>query len=103
MKKIGPGKVKLIYAGFVIVGIIILLLSAKYESDLGIYAGCGVIVLGIIFHFVFFRCPYCGKSLSRAQLKMSLKFCPYCGQNLEDEVAWKSILSKKDKEKPKED
>lgn len=60
-----------------IIGIIIMLLGCLYEA----LAVIGMIVAFscLIPHFLFNKCPHCGKQLGRNEGD----FCQYCGQPLD--------------------
>ena len=40
--------------------------------------GIAIMMGGLVFKVLLYRCPYCGKYLDRS----SGDFCPYCGKNL---------------------
>ena len=77
-KKLKPKTVNSIY--------ILLLILGAVTSFAGLGLGKPLTVLGIlilignmIFRWICFRCPYCGRYLDRSEGE----FCPYCGKNVE--------------------
>lgn len=59
-----------------IIGIIIMLFGLM--SEMFLIIGGLVMVLGLIFHLAFNRCPHCGKYLG----KENGMFCESCGSNV---------------------
>lgn len=44
----------------------------------GVNIGLVIAVIGLVQYFIFYRCPFCKKSLAAKQ-----KYCPHCGGRLE--------------------
>lgn len=63
----------LIFAGF-----ITMLLAYFYEALF--YLGLVIMFLGLIPHFLYNKCPHCGKQLSRNEGA----FCQFCGKRTDD-------------------
>ena len=62
---------------FVIIGILILLLMTMGITRNPIFGYIAIAVLGGygVFHYVFWRCPNCGKNMG----PLWVKCCPNCG------------------------
>lgn len=64
---------RLIGRGIIIIGIL-LIIFAK------LWLGLAFVAAGILYSFVFARCPHCGRTL--AGVSISAKTCPRCGKRL---------------------
>ena len=73
VKKARKLRVILLLSGFVI-----MLLAYYWEPFFGI--GAAVAVSSLIPHFLYNKCPYCGKQLGRNEGN----FCQFCGKQLDD-------------------
>ncbi len=60
-----------------VAGAVIMLLAYVWEPFIVI--GAVICCSCLIPHFLFFRCPHCGKHLGR----QNGKFCQYCGRKLD--------------------
>ncbi len=65
----------LLVAGFV-------LALGAYVWDPLIVIGSVVMVSALIPHFLWYRCPYCGKQLGRNDGD----YCQYCGRRLDEDA-----------------
>lgn len=67
-----------------VIGVIIVLIDRSAHHDdfsTAMLIGLTLIVIGIIWHILFVRCPHCGSHLS---LKRALpKYCPWCGKRID--------------------
>ena len=60
-----------------LIGIVIMLLG--HNSDALLVVGLIVTFSGLIPHFLYNKCPHCGKQLGRNEGK----FCQFCGRPLD--------------------
>lgn len=65
-----------------ILGLILVLIMAMVLTETPVlgYIGMGCLVPYIVILTVFWRCPACGKTLMRLDIKA--KYCPYCGEEI---------------------
>ncbi len=60
-----------------VVGVVLMLLGYFYEPL--IVVGAIVTCSCLIPHYLFNRCPHCGKNLGRSEGE----FCPHCGKQID--------------------
>ena len=73
-----------IRTGFMIIGLVIALIarsSARFGMNTGIWVGLILMIIGIIWHILFIRCPHCN-SLFRLRGGIP-KHCPECGKYID--------------------
>ena len=75
MRYIPPKTVRRIYAAVLIVCTIVILLGAALRSAAMMYTAAPVMLADLVFYFIWYRCPHCGRHLGRAWGA----YCPYCG------------------------
>lgn len=61
-------------------GVLIALVGMALSSVPVMVIGLVVLVSGIVFYFLFYRCPHCGRYLDRS----TGEFCPYCGARVNE-------------------
>ncbi len=77
-----PKTAKGIYLIVLVVGLIVTLIGGLiFHSNAVIWTGGGILIAGIIFHMIFYRCPACGRHLGRN----NGEFCQHCGASLFEE------------------
>ena len=78
MKILNPNTVDLIFWSLQFIGGITAFLGTPVDNTAIFIIGIAIIIIGWLFRLVFFRCPHCGKRLSRSQGEI----CPYCNNNI---------------------
>ena len=64
------------------VGLIITLIGGTiFHNETVIWIGGGIMIAGIVFHLIFYRCPHCRRYLFRN----NGEFCQFCGKSLFDD------------------
>ena len=53
--------------------------GALVQSALLIVAGLLLLIVALVLHFTYNRCPHCGRFLDRS----TGAYCPYCGKKME--------------------
>lgn len=53
--------------------------GALVQSALLIVAGLLLLIVALVLHFTYYRCPHCGRFLDRS----TGAYCPYCGKKME--------------------
>lgn len=76
MPKIPLKTVRSISVAALIVGTIIGCYGSLIDYGEMLIAGCVLMILGLIFHLIFLRCPHCGRHLGRDHGP----YCQYCGK-----------------------
>ena len=81
MKKLTPKMVNRICWILWAVGALVAFLGTVGEPDSPVLCITGILVMfvGILFRFIFFRCPACGAYLDRGMPQ----YCPRCGKKLD--------------------
>lgn len=79
MKQLLPKKVRSIFRCILTAGALIGFAGVLTKTDFLSVLGIIVMICSVIFHFLFYKCPYCGKFLDRS----TGDFCPYCGRKME--------------------
>ena len=77
MHKMTVKRARKIRDALLLAGTVIMLLAYLWEPFFCIGAAAALSCL--IPHFLFNRCPHCGKSLGRSDGE----FCPFCGRRLD--------------------
>ena len=72
-----PGDAWVLQNVLVVVGALAALLGCFWRAAL--YIGIAVMFSSLIPHFLFYRCPHCGKQLGRDKVK----YCPHCGERVD--------------------
>lgn len=54
-------------------------LIGSYSSDILFVIGIVLMICAILTHFIFYRCPHCGRFLDRS----TGEFCPCCGKEID--------------------
>ena len=80
MKDFKPRQVRKIIGVVAAVGIAVLLAGVVTSVEALMAIGCLILVAGVGFQLVYYRCPHCGKYLDRS----GGDFCPYCGKNVNE-------------------
>ena len=66
-----------------VIGVILVLIAqeaSRKNMTAGMILGLILILIGIIWHILFVRCPHCGNHLS---LRRAIpKCCPWCGKRI---------------------
>ena len=78
MGKMTVKRARKVRDALLISGFVIMLLALIWEPFL--YIGGTVTFSCLIPHFLFNKCPRCGKQLGRS----GGAFCPFCGRSLDD-------------------
>jgi Uncharacterized Zn-finger containing protein len=78
MNSLGPKKVNVIFWITLLIGFIISFGGILSNIKTLMVIGFIVIITGVIFRFIFYRCPHCGKYLDRS----TGEYCPYCGEKV---------------------
>ncbi len=81
MHKPSPKTARLIFYGTMAVGVFLYLISRLTGQDGWAVATICVLLGGIIFDAVFYRCPACGRYLGR---RFIVNFCPWCGEDVDN-------------------
>lgn len=82
MKKLMPKQIRKITFLILFIGAIIAFLGISLnENVILIIMGLIAMIASIVFHFVFYRCPHCGKFLDRS----TGDYCPYCSKNVNEQ------------------
>ena len=86
MKKKNPQKNSIISWIMIGTGILLAIIGAvttqNYKLNLWIWVGFLAIIIGIVYHLMMVKCPYCGHSL--VGYRPIPKECPKCHQKFED-------------------
>lgn len=72
MKKLPPQKVRILVWILFTVGVIVGIVGALTEITLLFVLGIIALFCGAGCHFLFYRCPYCGKFLIETQANFAL-------------------------------
>lgn len=67
-----------------VIGVILVLMAqASSQNDMtaGVILGLVLIIIGMIWHILFVRCPHCGNHLSLR--RMIPRYCPWCGKQID--------------------
>lgn len=73
-----PTKARKLRDILMITGIVIMLLG--YMSEIFWIVGAIVACSSLFMHFLFYKCPHCGRCLGRNESK----FCQHCGKRIEE-------------------
>jgi hypothetical protein len=81
---------KKLYRLSIIVPVIMLVLGLLLERwevlcFIIIVSAIVILLAGNVIALLFWRCPFCKKTLSVEGLLSSMKCCPYCGCDIEEE------------------
>lgn len=76
MKKLPLKTVRSISVAALLVGGFIGLYGSLIDFAEMCIAGCVILILGVLFFLIFFRCPHCGRHLGRDHGP----YCQYCGK-----------------------
>ncbi|MDO5401179.1 MAG: hypothetical protein Q4F17_09410 [Eubacteriales bacterium] len=79
MKKMPLNQVKWVRAILFAVGLLMLCLGVHLRLLPLTLLGLVPLLGGVLFGFLFYRCPHCGKFLGRADGG----YCPFCGEKLD--------------------
>lgn len=60
-------------------GAVLALGGALVQSALLIVAGLLLLIVALVLHFTYYRCPHCSRFLDRSDGE----YCPYCGKKME--------------------
>ena len=67
-----------------VIGVILVLMAqatSRNDMTAGVILGLILIVMGMIWHILFVRCPHCGSHLS---LRRAIpRNCPWCGKRID--------------------
>lgn len=67
-----------------VIGVILVLMaqaSSRNDMTAGVILGLALIIIGMIWHILFVRCPHCGNHLS---LRRAIpRYCPWCGKRID--------------------
>ena len=67
-----------------VIGLAVVMLGEYlYPDSIVKFIGMGILIVAVLLHVIFYRCPHCNRFLS----KNTGKFCPYCGENMEEDHA----------------
>lgn len=80
MNRNNPKIVRIIQSCILLLGLLVALLGVLLKEDtvlivIGIVSMYG----SIVYHFLFYRCPYCNAYLDRSRGE----YCHYCGKKFE--------------------
>ena len=56
-------------------------LAGNEVREGALITGVAILMAGVLHHFIFYHCPYCGRFLDRS----SGEYCPYCGKEVNKE------------------
>lgn len=79
MWKDSPRAVRKIELRLCTAGAVLALGGALVQSALLIVAGLLLLIVALVLHFTYYRCPHCGRFLDRS----TGAYCPYCGKKME--------------------
>ena len=79
MWKDSPRTVRKIVLRLCTAGAVLALGGALVQSALLIVAGLLLLIVALVLHFTYYRCPHCGRFLDRS----TGAYCPYCGKKME--------------------
>lgn len=80
MRRLKPRKVHIINWIMLIAGAVIGLIGVFYDNTPLSCTGIVIMIASIIFRYIFYRCPYCGKYLDRS----TGPYCPQCGKKVNE-------------------
>ena len=77
-------KVKIVGNVLLVVGLILLTVSALLDFNIPFLGIAGIIIacIGFLFFLIFWRCPFCRKHLPFHGM-IGMVNCPYCGNKLD--------------------
>lgn len=78
MKKLKPKNANLMFWIILIIGFVISFCGVPQETTALIVIGIAIMCAAMIFRFIFYRCPHCGKYLDRS----TGQYCPYCREDV---------------------
>ena len=58
---------------------VLALVGALMEVTALTVIGVLLVIVAVVIHFMFYRCPHCGEFLDRS----TGAYCPYCGKKME--------------------
>ena len=80
MINLKPKKVRIIVGIIFLIGAIVGIIGTLSDKTAIAVVGMIVVLCSVIFNFIFYRCPYCGKYLDRS----TGDYCPYCGEDVNE-------------------
>lgn len=83
MKKLKPKGVNNCFLASFAAGLLIALAGiygGNKPNEVIFYLGIAIILAGLIFRIVFYRCPHCEKYLDRS----TGEYCPHCGKKVNE-------------------
>ena len=80
MKKLRPKKVNLIFGIALLAGAAAGFYGVFSEKTVLSCIGIAAMAGAVLFRFIFYRCPHCGKYLDRS----TGRYCPYCREDVNE-------------------
>ena len=74
-----PKMVRSIFWCLLGIGGILGIIGALYSVVLAV-AGMILMICNMLFYFLFYRCPHCGRYLDRN----TGEYCPHCGEKIDE-------------------
>ena len=75
MRYIPPKKVRVIFLIALLPALLLTVIGGNIQSKPVMFTGIGIALLALIFYWIWYRCPHCGRHLGRSWGE----FCPWCG------------------------
>ncbi|MGO5113709.1 hypothetical protein ACTQ33_01540 [Candidatus Avoscillospira sp. LCP25S3_F1] len=79
MWKDSPRAVRKVVGWFMLSGAVLALVGAMMEVTALTVIGVLLLIVAVLIHFMYYRCPHCGRFLDRS----TGAYCPYCGKKME--------------------
>ena len=78
MRRMTPQKTNVLFSVLLVIGAAIAFWGVFCNIVAAEIVGILVMFGAVVFRFIFYKCPHCGKYLDRS----AGDFCPYCGQRV---------------------
>ena len=78
MRYIPPKKVRVIFLIALLPALLLTVIGGNIQSKPVMFTGIGIALLALIFYWIWYRCPHCGRHLGQSWGE----FCPWCGKRV---------------------